>query len=609
MSGDTSSGRHRSSRDAPATCPAGFTVGPWRAVHPLARTGPAGLWRGEDLRTGTPVAIKEVAAVDRTVLDREAAVLRRVGHEHLPRLLDTRVDDDRAVLVSSWAEGGTVAALLRRVGPLSAGQVVTVVLPVADAVAAAHRHGIVHGSIGAASVLLEADGRPLLADLGAVRDDGPDGLEHGLDERADDAPGGRPAADLLDLGLLALACLTGVPQPRPAERDESATAWGVTGPPGRRSPFGDPDVEWPEVPDDCGPPAFVRVVRSLLSVEPEMRPSAASVVMLLHDAAAPEPLPMLLRMPVPLDPEPAASGDRPERREPPDRPAGLRGERQDDGSPAPAARLAAMVAGRRPPSGAEPVDPVVAAIRAAGRTRDAPRRGDPEARGGRPRDRRSDVRDPGVPAPPSRRRVVGVALVSLLVAAAVVFGVLGVLPGLGRSGPSVDASAPPAPTEAPIQALPSVPPVPPVPPEPSDPSTAAIPGPADWGTVVATWTQQRDQALRERDLTLLSQVYSSESPARLEDAATITRLVESGLQVQGGEHTVLAVEVVQDGVEADGTDNPAVRLRVTDAMSAARVVDGRGQVVQDLVARDAQSRTLTVVDTPSGPRISALVAS
>jgi hypothetical protein len=48
---------------------------------------------------------------------------------------------------------------------------------------------------------------------------------------------------------------------------------------------------------------------------------------------------------------------------------------------------------------------------------------------------------------------------------------------------------------------------------------------------------------------------------------------------------------------------------VTDAMTSARLVDGRGQVVQDVLERAAQTRTVTVVDTPAGPRISSLTPS
>ena len=71
-------------------------------------------------------------------------------------------DGDDLVLVSDLATGGGLDARVARWGVLSAGQVVTLVVGLAETLACAHGRGLVHGRISAANVVLDGDGRPLL---------------------------------------------------------------------------------------------------------------------------------------------------------------------------------------------------------------------------------------------------------------------------------------------------------------------------------------------------------------------------------------------------------------------------------------------------------------
>ena len=136
-------------------------------------TGATGaVWKA--YRRGTPtgvVAVKRLRAArrpsraDRRRLRYEATVLARLDHPHIVRLVDVVDDAGGVAVVMELAPGGSLDALLAERSQLSPGEVVAVAAPVADALAAAHRRGVVHGDVKAGNILFAADGRPLLADF------------------------------------------------------------------------------------------------------------------------------------------------------------------------------------------------------------------------------------------------------------------------------------------------------------------------------------------------------------------------------------------------------------------------------------------------------------
>ena len=77
--------------------------------------------------------------------------------------------DGRVALVMPLLRGGSLAALVRARGHLGPGEVVTVLAPVAGALGRLHAAGVVHGDVSPGNVLLDLDGRPVLADLGVGR--------------------------------------------------------------------------------------------------------------------------------------------------------------------------------------------------------------------------------------------------------------------------------------------------------------------------------------------------------------------------------------------------------------------------------------------------------
>jgi serine/threonine protein kinase len=193
---------------------------PGYLVEELAGVGATGeVWRARRRDTGDVVALKRIVVHDAGVLRAarsEAALLAAFDHPHILRLHELLVQDGEAVLVLEFAEGGSLAEVLAHRGKLSAGEVVTIIAPIASALAAAHAEGVIHGDVSPANILFTADGRPLLADLGVARLIGVDGgavraTPGYLDPlvAAGGAPG--PHSDVFMLAAVAWHALTGAP--------------------------------------------------------------------------------------------------------------------------------------------------------------------------------------------------------------------------------------------------------------------------------------------------------------------------------------------------------------------------------------------------------------
>lgn len=152
---------------APPDVVAALLAAGYRVLGPIGRGAQGPAWSAVAL-DGPPdrvvVRIVDLAADPRhgARLDR----LRGVQHEHLARVRDVvAVGVGAAALLVDHMPGPTLAALRSARGPLSAGEAVTLAVPLADALEALHAAGLVHGDVSPANVVIGLDGRPVLVDL------------------------------------------------------------------------------------------------------------------------------------------------------------------------------------------------------------------------------------------------------------------------------------------------------------------------------------------------------------------------------------------------------------------------------------------------------------
>jgi tRNA A-37 threonylcarbamoyl transferase component Bud32 len=150
-------------------------IGPYRVLGKLGEGGMAAVYRVLDPHVQRELALKLIrldSGESTTALERfirEAEILARVQHPNVVRVHRLDREPSVAYLVQEIVEGETLEDAIRR-GPLDPQRAARVVRPLADALAAIHREGILHRDLKPANVVLRASGEPVLLDFGIARD-------------------------------------------------------------------------------------------------------------------------------------------------------------------------------------------------------------------------------------------------------------------------------------------------------------------------------------------------------------------------------------------------------------------------------------------------------
>jgi YVTN family beta-propeller protein len=179
-----------------------------------------------DVRLGRPVALKVLAANVaederfRERLLRESRLAASLDHPNVIPIYEAGEEDGRLFIAMRYVPGGDLKKLLRGEGALDPARAVALFEQIAEALDAAHRHGLVHRDVKASNVLLDREGgreHCYLADFGLTQsasERGPaDGQLMGTVDyvspeqiRGDEVAG---SADVYALGCMLFECLTG----------------------------------------------------------------------------------------------------------------------------------------------------------------------------------------------------------------------------------------------------------------------------------------------------------------------------------------------------------------------------------------------------------------
>ncbi len=153
---------------------AGSRLGPYQIIAPLGAGGMGEVYRAHDSRLRRDVAIKvlpaDVASSPERLarFEREATTVAGLNHPNIVTLHSIEESDGIRFLTMELVEGRSLAALVAP-GGLPWLELLDLLVPLADALAAAHERGVVHRDLKPANVMVNRQGRVKVLDFGLAK--------------------------------------------------------------------------------------------------------------------------------------------------------------------------------------------------------------------------------------------------------------------------------------------------------------------------------------------------------------------------------------------------------------------------------------------------------
>ncbi len=257
----------------------------YRIVSRLGKGGMGEVYRADDLKLGTSVALKflpDSFITDPVKLDRfrsEVRLTREISHPNVCRVYDFGEIDNASghhvFLSMEYVDGEDLSILLKRIGRLPEDKAVQIARQICAGLHAAHELGVIHRDLKPANIMLDGRGNARIMDFGVA------GVLSELVAKGDVASG-TPAymapeqlarqgvskkSDIYSLGLVLYELFTG----KPAYQVESMQQLRASRESGTR----------PTNPSDHVrdlDPAVETVILRCLEVDPARRPGSAIAV-------------------------------------------------------------------------------------------------------------------------------------------------------------------------------------------------------------------------------------------------------------------------------------------------------------------------------------------
>jgi len=151
----------------------GKTIGPFEVSAMLGAGGMGQVYRARDTRLGRDVALKilpDLFAQDPDRLARfrrEAHVLASLNHPNIAQIYGFEDSDGTHALVMELVEGRTLADLIESTDTID--DAWAIATQIAEALEAAHEHGVVHRDLKPANIKVRADGTVKVLDFGLAK--------------------------------------------------------------------------------------------------------------------------------------------------------------------------------------------------------------------------------------------------------------------------------------------------------------------------------------------------------------------------------------------------------------------------------------------------------
>ncbi|HEU4768459.1 MAG TPA: protein kinase [Pyrinomonadaceae bacterium] len=158
----------------PSELPSGFSIGNYEILSFISRGGMGEVYLAQDKRLNRKVALKllpDTFTKDNDRLQRfeqEARAASALNHPNIITIYEIFQTDATHVIATEYVEGETLRQRLSR-SSFSLNEALNIAIQIADALAAAHKAGIIHRDIKPENVMLRPDGYVKILDFGLAK--------------------------------------------------------------------------------------------------------------------------------------------------------------------------------------------------------------------------------------------------------------------------------------------------------------------------------------------------------------------------------------------------------------------------------------------------------
>jgi serine/threonine protein kinase/Tfp pilus assembly protein PilF len=133
------------------------------------------VYRVEDIKLKQEIALKLIKpeiASDKKTIERfrnELKTARMISHKNVCRMFDLGESEAAHFITMEYVRGEDLKSLIRKMGQLSSGQVITIAKQVCDGLVEAHRLGVVHRDLKPQNIMIDSEGNTRIMDFGIAR--------------------------------------------------------------------------------------------------------------------------------------------------------------------------------------------------------------------------------------------------------------------------------------------------------------------------------------------------------------------------------------------------------------------------------------------------------